>query len=134
MKTHRFFEWIKLYRLILKCIIAFLLLWYILKNLDVTLLFSIVQSARLNLLVLAFFIIVLNQRLINNIKWLPLLRDFNTLVPFRKLCEMYMVGRFFSMFLPGSYRGNLIGAYKISRYANSLLRPLCRLALREYRS
>lgn len=106
---------LKKHKTILKSSVALLLLWYIFKNIDIMDTYLVVRNANLYLLGGAFLLAIFNQIFLSNFKWSIMLKAYNAAIPFRELYKMYLTGMFFSMFLPGSYGGDIVRAYRVSK-------------------
>lgn len=119
MDNFRFFDEIRKYRIILKILVASLLLWYILGQIDIIQIYSVIRDADPLILGSAFLLAIINQLVISNIKWSIVLNAYNASIPFKRLCDMYLTGMFFNMFLPGAYGGDLVRAYQVSRHTES---------------
>lgn len=123
------FEKIKRHKIFLKALVASLLLWYVFKDIDFSAFLLILKKANFFLLAFAFILIIISQMFISNFKWLIILREYKITVPFKTLCDMYLVGMFFSIFLPGSYGGDLIRARQISRYTDRTVEGVMSIVL-----
>lgn len=109
-------EKIKKKKWVIKCIVAFLLFWYIFESIDNSSLFLIVNNADLYLLSLAFLLAFIAQIPVSNVKWLIILKAYDASVGFQRLCRIYLVAMYFSIFLPGSYGGDFLRAFQVSKY------------------
>lgn len=109
---------IKRHKTLLKGLIALLLICYIFSSVDLTSLASILGKADLSILSFAFLLVILSQFFISNVKWMIILRENGIFIPFKDLCNMYLVGMFFSMFLPGAHGGDLVRAHQVTKFTD----------------
>lgn len=116
-------------KIIIKGIVASLLLWYVFKNIDCSVLMSILANANPYLLVLAFLLAILSQLFISNYKWLIILKEYKIIIPFKDLCNMYLVGMFFNIFLPGAYGGDFVRAHQVSKYTEKKIESIMSVIL-----
>ncbi len=77
-------------------------------------LFVLLQSVRIPILLLSFFVSLL-LNLSSAFKWYLLLRSRGVVVSFFKTWALYMVGIFFSLFLPTSMGGDLIRIHELGK-------------------
>lgn len=77
-------------------------------------LFVLLQSVRVPILLLSFFVSLL-LNLSSAFKWYLLLRSRGVVVSFFKTWALYMVGIFFSLFLPTSMGGDLIRIHELGK-------------------
>lgn len=104
------------YKTPLKMFVAVFLLSYVFSIIDFSSILLVLKKANVKMLVGGFLLAVVNQIVVSNIKWSLILKAYESFVPFKELCAMYLKGMFFSMFLPGVYGGDFVRAYHISRY------------------
>lgn len=120
---------VKKYQRLLKFIIAVLLLWYVFYRIDILTIRSVIVNTNIPLLLGAFFLAIFNQVFISNIKWSIILKAYNTVISFRRLCDMYLMGMFFSMFLPGVYGGDFVRAYQVSKDTENVVEGIMSVVL-----
>ena len=77
-------------------------------------LFVLLQSVRIPILLLSFFVSLL-LNLSSAFKWYLLLRSRGVAVSFFKTWALYMIGIFFSLFLPTSMGGDLIRIHELGK-------------------
>lgn len=105
---------------IVRLLITAVLLLYVLQKVGVfdtqkrAELFTLLRSVSLPLLVLSFFVSLL-LNLSSAYKWYLLLRSRGVVVSFFRAWALYMVGIFFSLFLPTSMGGDLIRIHELGR-------------------
>lgn len=129
MRINDLSERAKGYRTLIKFVVTSLLLWYIFKFIDIAYFLSVVSNANLYLLSWSFLLAIFNQLFISNLKWSIILREYGTFIPFNKLCNMYLTGMFFSMFLPGSYGGDFVRAYQVSTHTEKAMEGVMSVVL-----
>ena len=110
------------YKQPLKILFALFLLLYIFKLVNIPSLMITLKKANIGLLLLAFVLMIINQLFISNVKWSLILNSYGISLPFKKLCSLYLLGMFFSIFLPGAYSGDVVRAYKVSRSTENPLK------------
>ncbi len=105
---------------ILRLLITAVLLFYVLQKVGLFDtekrgdLFVLLQSVRVPILLLSFFVSLL-LNLSSAFKWYLLLRSRGVVVSFFKTWALYMVGIFFSLFLPTSMGGDLIRIHELGK-------------------
>ena len=72
------------------------------------------RSASLGLLAIAV-VLLFNQYVLSSIKWQIILRSHGIRLPLGLLVQSYMIGNFFSAFLPSSYMGDFVRIADVSR-------------------
>lgn len=98
-----------------KIFISFALIGLIFYKIDFSEWFTIIKSADLVGLSLAFVLVVFSI-LISTIKWRILLSRLDVQVPIGKLTTSYFVGLFFNNFLPTSIGGDVARIYHVGKY------------------
>lgn len=105
---------------IARLLITAVLLLYVLQKVGVfdiekrTELFALLRSVSIPLLILSFFVSLL-LNLSSAYKWYLLLRSRGVVVSFFRAWALYMVGIFFSLFLPTSMGGDLIRIHELGK-------------------
>ncbi|HID70138.1 MAG TPA: flippase-like domain-containing protein [Desulfobacterales bacterium] len=105
---------------ILRLLITAVLLYYVLQKVGLfdtekrADLFVLLQSVSIPILFLSFFVSLL-LNLSSAYKWYLLLRSRGVTVSFFKTWALYMIGIFFSLFLPTSMGGDLIRIHELGK-------------------
>ncbi len=104
--------------LILKCIISFLLLSFLLYKTDLTLIGSALKSANPFWVIAAFLLHIIGF-LLSAYRWQILLEAQGAKVPLEFLIKSYLVGIFFNNFLPSTIGGDVVRAYDTIPFTHS---------------
>jgi len=99
---------------IFKILISFTLLWLVLRQIDVNQLVSVIQKANLFwvLLSLFFYLLII---LVGVVRLSIILDPGSKRRPgYLSLLEVYWIGMFFSLVLPGQVTGDVVKAYKLT--------------------
>jgi len=107
----------KLKSLLPKLTISAVLLFLVLRNFDFGEAVAVVGIADLPILALVLGSVIL-KNVFSSLRWQTLLRVRGPKVPFLELLRLYFIGVFFNNFLPSSVGGDIVKAYKLSKYTN----------------
>jgi uncharacterized protein (TIRG00374 family) len=99
----------------IKVFVSFALIALIFYKINFTEWLSIIRSANISGLSVAFLLVVFSI-VISALKWQILLNCLNVKVPIQKLTVSYFVGLFFNNFLPTNIGGDVVRIYDVGKY------------------
>ena len=101
--------------LIVKIIISFGLLSYLFNQTNFNVFLNKYKEMNVFLLLIAALAIFL-QVALSALKWRYILTAERLFIPYRFLLKSYLIGSFFSLFLPSSFGGDIYRVYSLSKY------------------
>jgi len=101
---------------ITKILISVVLIWYLLRKINLPFIFQTIEEASLHWLIFSFVLNLLG-RLISAIRWKYLLASQDIDIPLKVLVISLFVGHFFNNFLPSTVGGDAIRAYDSAKYS-----------------
>lgn len=100
-----------------KLLISALLLVWVFHKFDFYAAINTVKSANITLLGVVLVLVILNP-MFSSWRWKILLAARGPKVPYLELLRLYFIGGFFNNFLPSSVGGDIVKAYKLSKYTD----------------
>jgi uncharacterized protein (TIRG00374 family) len=100
---------------IVKIAISFGLLFYVFKQIEFSNLMSLFSGVSLFVVIFALCIIFLQINL-KAIKWKVIIASEDINIPYLCLLESYLIGNFFSLFLPSSFGGDIYRIVSLKKY------------------
>jgi hypothetical protein len=104
--------------LVLRCVVSFLLLVYLLYKADLGLIWEALGSANPFWVIIAFLLHIIGF-IISAYRWQILLKAQSVEVSIGFLIKSYLVGIFFNNFLPSTVGGDVVRAYDTAQFTKS---------------
>ncbi len=99
-----------------KLVVSTLLIIYLLRRLDLSVIYSYLKEVRISWIIVAIFLLGIG-RLITGWRWKVLLNAQGIHIPFKTLLSFLFVSNFFNTFLPSTIGGDAIRASDSSRHS-----------------
>jgi uncharacterized protein (TIRG00374 family) len=109
----------KTFTLVIKIGVSLALYAYILKKVDVGMLWQKTKTAD-PVYVLSAILIYFAVQVFSAYRWYVLLTPLGIKVPFRRVLSLYLVGMYGNLFLPGSIGGDFVRVYYLNKEAGTL--------------
>ena len=110
----------KKYTKFIKVLISLGILVYLIRLVDINVLWEQFSDLNLDIFILAFLILLI-QCVLSSLKWKIILTAESKEVPFLFLLKSYLIGNFISLFLPSSFGGDLYRIYALKEYNKDYL-------------
>ncbi len=106
-----------------KSAVSALLLWLLLRRMDLGRMASVLAGIRLEFFLLALAL-YLGGQLLSALRWKILLTPLGLAVSYARLVALYLLGMFFNFFLPTVIGGDAVKAYYLARETRDSVRAL----------
>ena len=104
----------KVWSNLLRISISLLTVWFLLRQVGGQQVFSVLREARLDYLFFAWLVFLVGI-VIRVFRWRALLRGLDLNPPFWLLLKLYLIGGFFSTFLPSGFGGDVVRILELSQ-------------------
>jgi uncharacterized membrane protein YbhN (UPF0104 family) len=118
----------KILNFLLKALVSSLFLYLVFSKISITNFVKEIRVINVKMLILAA-ILYLSTMLFSTIRWLYFVK---TKKSFLELFELYMIGTFFNLFMPGTVGGDVIKVYYLYKEENRKTEPLVSVFMERY--
>ncbi|MHA1677507.1 MAG: lysylphosphatidylglycerol synthase transmembrane domain-containing protein [Promethearchaeota archaeon] len=117
---------------ILKLAFSLILIFFLIKHIDFTILLNNVSKINFILVIFALFLLFIGV-LISSLKYYYIIKDnINYKLTFIQILKYYFIGIFFNNFLPGTISGDLVRAYKVNKHGKNKFYSFFSIVLERY--
>jgi len=118
----------KILKILLKALVSSFFLYLVFSKISISNFVEEIRVINIKMLILAI-ILYLSTMLFSTIRWSYFVKTKKTFI---ELFELYMIGTFFNLFMPGTVGGDVIKAYYLYKEENRKTEPLVSVFMERY--